>query len=183
MGNLKNDFYKSTNVGKGGSREEVKLKSGATSIKFGETVIQKQTCSLQTFSGGWRSAMIWNFCEMIPWQNSSRAHREGASLEILRILWDRKVHYRIHKSPPFVAVLRQIDPVHASHPTFWKSIIILPSTSVSSKWASSLRCPHQNGVRTSNLASTYYMHCPFYCTWHHHSNSIWGVQNTKLLVM
>ena len=44
------------------------------------------------------------------------ANRFSASQEISRILWNPIVHYRTHKSPPPVPILRQLDPVHT--PTF-----------------------------------------------------------------
>jgi hypothetical protein len=57
------------------------------------------------------------------------ANRFSASQEIPRILWDQKVYYCIHKSPPPVHVLCQIDPVHAptSHLLKIYINIILPS--------------------------------------------------------
>ena len=77
------------------------------------------------------------------------ANTSWASQEISRILWNQKVHNRIHKSPPPVSILSHIDSVHA--PSHYSSIrfnIILPTTPECSKWYHSLRFPNQNPVRT-----------------------------------
>jgi hypothetical protein len=47
-----------------------------------------------------------------------------ATQELPNILCNPKVHYRVHKSPPLVPILSQIDPVRIT-PSYLRSLLIL----------------------------------------------------------
>jgi len=57
---------------------------------------------------------------------SSEANRFWGSQEIPHILWNPKVHYRIHKCPPPVPIDRSIQPITV-HSASWRPILILSS--------------------------------------------------------
>ena len=87
----------------------------------------------------------------------SEANQFSASQEIPRILWNTKVHYRVHKCPPPVPILSQINTIHTptSHFLMIHLNIILILSSLS------LRFPQQNPVYASLLPHKRYMPRPF----------------------
>ena len=95
---------------------------------------------------------------------SWEANQFAASQEIPYILWNLKVHYCIHKCPPLVPIMNQLDPVHTPTSHFLKIHlnIILPSAPGSPQWSLSLRSPQQNPVHTCPLPHTCHMPISFF---------------------
>ena len=114
-----------------------------------------------------RTHSLWNVClltylitystEQSP---SWEANRFSATQEIPCILWNPKVRYLIHKWPPPVSILSQLDPVHTPTSHFVKIHlnIILPTRPGSPKWSVTLRFPHQNPVYT--IPHPHTLHAP-----------------------
>src|SRR5215469_9236546 len=84
---------------------------------------------------------------------SREANRFVAIQENPRILWNSKVHYRIHNCPPPVSILSQPNPVHTPTPHFLNIHlnITLLSAPGSPQWSLSIRFTHQNPIHASLL--------------------------------
>jgi hypothetical protein len=116
------------------------------------------------------------------WEAASCA----ATQEVPRILWNPKVHYRVHKSPPPVAILGQVNLVHTT-PFYFSKInfnIVHLHTICSSSWSLYFWLSHQYPICIPLLPHSCYTHCPSHPPWLYHSNYTWRrVQVMKLLIM
>ena len=115
------------------------------------TLMMEAVCSSETSEQSFASKT--NFIGQSP---SWKANRFSATQEIPHILRNPKVYYCIHKCPPPVPILCQLDPVHTPTSYFLKIYlnIILPSVPGSPQCSLSLRFPHQKPVHASPLRHT-----------------------------
>ena len=67
--------------------------------------------------------LILTTCSSPSWE----ANKSSASQDIPRILWNPKVHYRIHNSQPTALPSARSIQSKPPHPTSWRSILILSS--------------------------------------------------------
>jgi hypothetical protein len=83
---------------------------------------------------------------------ASEAAHCAATEELPNILWNPKVHYRVHNSPPLVPILSQIDPVHTI--TSYLSKIYFNIVHRPTSWSLSFWLSHQ---QTEYLARQEFM--------------------------
>jgi hypothetical protein len=75
------------------------------------------------------------------------------SQEIPRVLWNKKVYYRVYRSPLLVPTINHMNPVHTSHPISLSSIlIIVPSAPRFFKLSLPFRLTDQNCAFISHLS-------------------------------
>jgi len=118
-------------------------------------------------------------------QSPSETNRFSASKEIPRILWNTKVHCRIHECPPPVPILSQLDSVHTPislpedsskyHPPIyaWVSQVVSFLQISPPKPCTHLSSPHTRYMPHPSHSSPF--HIP--------KNIWWAVQTIKLFIM
>jgi hypothetical protein len=87
-----------------------------------------------------RSLHSHSLTELSP---SWEAENCAATQEPPSILWNPKVHYRVHESPTLIHILRQINPGHSIPSSKIHFNIVHSPTSWSSQWALSFWLSHQ----------------------------------------
>ena len=111
---------------------------------------------------------------------SWEANQFTASQEIPPILWNSKVHYRIHKTPTPDPILSQINLVPASPSRSFKTVSVFSSWSINGLFPSGF----PTKILYASFLSPYVLHAPripFFLI--SHQNNIWWVQIIKFPFM
>jgi hypothetical protein len=130
----------------------------------------------------WNTYLLTHSMEQSP---SWEAKRFATSQEIPRMLWNPKVHCRIHKCPQPDSILNNPIQSIPPHLTSWRYILIL-SSHLHLGLPSGLfpSCFPTKTLYTTPPPHPSYMPRPSHSSWFYHPhNSGWGVQVMKLLIM
>ena len=138
-----------------------------------------ETCRVSFQKWIWEiSASSWLYYEINSMKQSPswEAKRPSGNQEFSRILWNPKIHCRIHNNPPPVLILIQINPIHVPRFHFLKILINVhlgpPRGLPPPKLCTHLSCPHTWHTNRSSHSS-----------WFDDPNNIfWWKQIIKLLV-
>jgi hypothetical protein len=90
--------------------------------------------------------------QLTPWSTIllDKLIVQYVSQEIPWLLWNPKAHCRVHKSPPPVPILSQMNQIQTYFPKIHFSIIF-PSEPRPIEWTLSFGLPNQNFVRIAQL--------------------------------
>ena len=142
--------------------------------------VNKHFWSLETISY-FVALLAYSMSRSPSWE----ANRFSANQEMIHISWNPTVHDRIQKCPPPIPILSHVAPVHAPHPTSWRSILILPSH-LCLGLPSGLFPPGfpTKPLYMPPLSPMCYMLRPSHSSRFDHPNNFgWGVQIIKYLIM
>jgi hypothetical protein len=89
----------------------------------------------------------------------------AAHQELPSILWNPKVQYRVHKSPPLVPILSHINPIHSITSYLSKIHFNIVHTYWSSQWSLSFWLSHQYPMCIPLLPHSCYMPRPSHPSW------------------